>query len=349
MLPAFFESREHAHVTIQQILLIPNLNTCADVTSSERVAHGMASARSESKADPRRVKIMMSQYKEFHKRASPHQIAFPDEKDINMWYVLICNLSDVHEFGEYFIKFSAGPEFPQKAPKDFQLLTENGVFEMGGAICLSMGEFHDKDTGRSDVWRAALGMPGFAENVANAMISYRDLGGGIRIRSYDKKSAKKFDKKARQYARDSQKFNFAHNPGLHKRLEEFIAENPENPAVKGLLIARGKLAASTAEVADGPKAGTAAKLPDTLKASPKKAEAPKAGTAAKPPDAPKAGTKKPSTSAAIVALAKDIAQIKITTPMKVEKVTKSGASPADGATTPADDEGIGAFLDDLLL
>src|ERR1700678_3766053 len=115
--------------------------------------------------DPRRSKMMLSQYKEFHKRESPHQIAFPDEKNINTWYALICGLDGVHKFGEYFIKFKAGAEFPQKAPKNFRFLTENGVFETGGPICLSMGEHHDSEVGRTDVWRPSLGMTGFAENV----------------------------------------------------------------------------------------------------------------------------------------------------------------------------------------
>src|SRR5271156_5183429 len=87
--------------------------------------------------DSRRRKIMMSQYRAFHERKSPHQIAFPDPQNMNIWNVLICGMDGPHEFGEYFIRFEAGPDFPHRAPKSFQCLTENGVYEMGGPICIS--------------------------------------------------------------------------------------------------------------------------------------------------------------------------------------------------------------------
>lgn len=64
--------------------------------------------------NPRRTQVMMAQYKRFHTCSSPHQIAIPDEKNMNVWYVLICGLGDNHEFGEYIVKFKAGPEFPRK-------------------------------------------------------------------------------------------------------------------------------------------------------------------------------------------------------------------------------------------
>lgn len=213
--------------------------------------------------DSRRIRMMMSQYKEFHNRKSPYVICIPDHKNMNKWYALICGLDKPHEFGEYWIVFKAGPEFPQKAPKNFRVLTENGVFEMGGPICLSMGEFHDRDGGgRKDIWRPSLGMVGFAENVANAMICHSSLEGGLRIKPYptEIKGIKKFDSAVARVAQNSSKFNFAHSPQLVSHLNKFIQEFPNNPAVKGLLAGRAKAAGADKAVSlkTPPQAATSA-------------------------------------------------------------------------------------------
>jgi ubiquitin-protein ligase len=216
--------------------------------------------------DSRRSRMMMSQYKEFHKRASPHQIAIPDEKNMNTWYVLICGLDGIHEFAEYIIKFKAGEEFPQKAPKNFRVLTENGVFEMGGPICISLGEWHDRDAGRMDIWRPSLGMTGFAENVVSAFICYQSLEGGIRIRYYDAGNAtavKKYQTQATRMAKNSHKFNFVHSPGIMAKVEEFVQTYPDNPAVRNLVAQRAKLySGSRTKVRSGPTALGATKPPN---------------------------------------------------------------------------------------
>lgn len=191
----------------------------------------------------RHMKVMMAQVKNALKKPSELFIPFPDDMNLDRWVVLICGLEDAHEFGEYFVEFTAGPDFPDKAPKDYTVLTENGVFDLGGKICISLGEFHDKDKGRTDTWRPALGMPGFAANIANVFICYKMLGHGIRIKDYptDPVLQKEYDRNVARLAKQSYGFNSKHNKHLFDRLENFIKHNPKHPAVINIIAKRKKL------------------------------------------------------------------------------------------------------------
>ncbi|MDE2095926.1 MAG: hypothetical protein KGL39_01615 [Patescibacteria group bacterium] len=202
--------------------------------------------------NPRFLKVMMAQAKNgLTKFASEHFIPFPDEQQMNRWVVLISGLEDVHEFGEFFVEYTAGLEFlEKKAPKGFIALTANGTFVEGAPasreiICISLGEYHDGEKNRTDTWRPSLGLPGFAENVANAFIGYRDLEGGIRIKPYPKnpEERKVYEATARVLARRSRAFNEKHFPEYTKRLDEFIKNNPRHPCVVRLLKKREELAA----------------------------------------------------------------------------------------------------------
>lgn len=128
------------------------------------------------------------------------------------------------------------------------MLTQNGVFEMGGPICISIGEFHDKDGKRVDTWRPVMGMQGFAENVASSFIAYESFkgisNGGIRIYPCPEDGThdrKKYEERMRERAKMSYKFNLVHNYELHQKIEEFIETYPDSPAVKNLLLKRGQL------------------------------------------------------------------------------------------------------------
>lgn len=212
----------------------------------------MSSSASSGALRQRRVKMMGAQYAAWLKKPSPHFIAvIPDESDAFTWAVLVTNLDDPFKYGEFIYTFTAGADFPQKPPENLCSHTTNGVFEKGGKICLSMGEFHAKDQGRTDTWRPSLGMPGFAENIANSMICYGDLKGGVRIVEKMSPAAMKL------YARQSREHNHKNNGRLSAIFEQFIADHPDLEPVKTLMYGRAQFAshaspyAKTGDTAQG--------------------------------------------------------------------------------------------------
>ena len=209
----------------------------------------MASAtQTDAAAQQRRHKVLMAQYAAYSKNPSPYVIAVPDEADISKWIVLVCNLAAPFEFGEYLFTFAAGPDFPHKPPVNLCCHTANGVFVPGGKICISIGEYHAADKGRTDTWRPALGMKGFADNIGNSMICYDQLKGGVRI-------VEDFSPVAmRALARLSRASNHKNNAALSSIIEDFIASHLEFEPVKMLLAGRTAFAsqyAQTGNVAQG--------------------------------------------------------------------------------------------------
>lgn len=168
------------------------------------------------------TKIMMAQLKKAHKTDHPNLIPLIDEADVKTWHFLVCNLPDPYVGGEFIIKLVAPGEFPHKPPS-FSVLTPNGVFETGGKICLSIGEFHANDHKKSGErgaygWRSALGMIGFAREVVNAFIVPDSLGGGIRI------IRNRSDKKTRQLSAASRQFNTARRRAIAARFESILSD-----------------------------------------------------------------------------------------------------------------------------
>jgi ubiquitin-protein ligase len=127
--------------------------------------------------------VMAHQLKAAHKADHPNLMVHMDETDVKLWHFLVTNLPGPYAGGEYIFRLVAPDMFPQKPP-EFHFLTPNGVFEPGGKICISIGEFHAGDAaGKTGAygWRSALGMIGFAREVVNGMIDPAYLGGGIRV------------------------------------------------------------------------------------------------------------------------------------------------------------------------
>ena len=122
--------------------------------------------------------ILMNQYNKALKANNPNLITYVDENNLTIWYFLIKGLKDTpFEGGEYIFKLKAPDQFPHKPPS-FEFCTPNGVYDIGGKICISVGEFHANDkpgsTG-SYGWRPSLGMYGFANEVLNGLINYKFL------------------------------------------------------------------------------------------------------------------------------------------------------------------------------
>ena len=142
-------------------------------------------------ATERLTKILMAQYSRYLKEPHPNLLAQIDENDIRVWYFLIYGVDEPFKTGEYIFRLTANNEFPHKPPS-FDFITPNGVYDIGGKICISISEFHN------DNWRPSLGMAGFATQVYNGLICFEELKYGIRIltTNCDQKKLLAFQSKA---------------------------------------------------------------------------------------------------------------------------------------------------------
>jgi len=155
--------------------------------------------------------ILLNQYNKAIKQNNPNLTFLINENDIKIWYILIKGLDDEFKDGEYIFKITAPNEFPHKPPS-LECYTPNGVYDIGGKICISVGEFHANDNpGKTGGygWRPSLGMMGFATEVLNGLINYQFLEYGIRILSTDKNTKIKL-------AKESSNYNKKHYPELFK-------------------------------------------------------------------------------------------------------------------------------------
>ncbi|NBQ41990.1 MAG: hypothetical protein EBU23_05410 [Mycobacteriaceae bacterium] len=185
--------------------------------------------------DSRLTKILMAQFNNYMKDPHPNLLCIVDERDIRVWYFLIGGLDDSFLYGEYIIKITATDEFPQKPPR-LEVCTANGVYECGGPICISVGEYHANDAPGKDGshgWRPSLGMKGFAAQALNGMICSDALGSGIRIKVLP-------DVMKKSLAKVSRKNNEIMLKSICNRFEEVIAAFPESEPVRNITDARLK-------------------------------------------------------------------------------------------------------------
>lgn len=146
-------------------------------------------------------KILQAQYNRAIKNPHPNLKLGMDDSDVTVWYYMIYGLDDFKD-GQFIFKLTAPPSFPHKPPK-LEFLTPNGVFGLGGSVCISIGEFHSDDFKNINLdytygtlnnhisikekddgdygWRPSLGMNGFAIQVLNGYICADQLDHGIRI------------------------------------------------------------------------------------------------------------------------------------------------------------------------
>ena len=134
----------------------------------------MASTSShQAPCPPATARVLANQYRIALAKPFEHLLVWADEADLRRWFFLVVGLEPPFAGGEFVFLLTAPDTFPQEPPK-FEFLTPNGVFEPGGPICISIGEFHAHDApGASggQGWRPCLGMLGFAREVVNALVS----------------------------------------------------------------------------------------------------------------------------------------------------------------------------------
>lgn len=192
----------------------------------------------------RLARIMLYQLKAANGADHPNIMVYMDESDAKRWFFLVTNLPGPYAGGEYIFRLTAPNTFPQKPP-EFHFLTPNGVFELGGKICISIGEFHATDAaGETGAygWRSALGMIGFAREVVNGMIDPDYLGGGIRVRN-DPPAVKA------RHAAASEAYNRKHHAKLMGHFRDFEMTHPEHKVVRFRQMWRAATAAAATDFA----------------------------------------------------------------------------------------------------
>lgn len=192
------------------------------------------------------ARVMMYQLKAALKEDHPNLMVHVDDSVIRVWYFLVGNLPAPYIGGEYLFQLAAPDTFPERPPV-FSFLTPNGVFEPGGKICISIGEFHaTQAAGKTGAygWRPALGMMGFAREVVNALIVPEALGGGIRVRNDPP------DVKAR-LAAGSAAYNHKHHAGLVKSFQGFAESYPDLLVVRVRRMWRAAAAVAGVDFSSG--------------------------------------------------------------------------------------------------
>jgi ubiquitin-protein ligase len=154
-----------------------------------------------------------------------HFVAALDPGNSAVWYVLVVNLAPPLD-GEYLFRVTAPPGFPQKPP-EFTALTPNGVFEINGPLCISIGKYHPQN------YAQALGMDGFMRNAAMCLATFDSEIHGIGVTILPAAEQQRLANRS-----------LAYNAGLEGKagrgralVEEAIAAHPDFLAAR-LLLAR---------------------------------------------------------------------------------------------------------------
>jgi ubiquitin-protein ligase len=182
----------------------------------------------------RLAQVLLSQYRAYVAAPYPNLLARPDDQDLRVWHFLVAGLEEPYTGGEYLFRLTAPDEFPARPPR-FEFLTHNGVYALGGPICISIGEFHaDNRPGRDGAhgWRPSLGMHGFATQVVNGMIVPDTLGSGIRI-DIQPRAIRAI------LAKNSRKTNACYYPSLVAAFEALAVEMAGSEPARCLLRGRG--------------------------------------------------------------------------------------------------------------
>ncbi len=171
-----------------------------------------------------RNRTLINHFKEMISVRDSHVDCILADRDTFEFIFRIRNLkgmNDELEEGEYLLKLVPPYNYPLKPPS-FIFLTPNGIYDLGGPICISTGEYHSQN------YRATGKMIGFARDAWTAMVQWKDLGGGIRI------IKNRNEKTIRKHAQDSKDYNLAHyahyiellNKLPMNRLYNFMDEHP---------------------------------------------------------------------------------------------------------------------------
>lgn len=200
----------------------------------------------------RNAKIVAAHIKKAFESDNPNLLFLPAEDDFNVIFAMAVGLPHPYLSGEIILKLTLSGAFPQ-VPPELRCLTENGVYMVGGKICISVGEFHTNDVrknGQGDWgWRPALGLRGFAIEALNGILAPNSLNaskhpdsklGGIGI--LDTSPAHRA-----ALAAASSDYNAAHNAALMESFMDYATANPTLAASQAWLRQRAAHALAESE------------------------------------------------------------------------------------------------------
>ena len=146
-------------------------------------------------ADSKNTLRITAQYKKAIKEPNEFIKFALDDDDPYTWYIMVHNIAgskDEYLGGEYIFKFILPKDFPYSPPK-FYALTPNGLYDYNKICCISIGEFHKDD------YRTSLGVAGFARELANGMIVWKDVQQGMNMLKTTYEEKKTIAKKSVEY------------------------------------------------------------------------------------------------------------------------------------------------------
>ncbi len=170
-------------------------------------------------------KILAANITQWMKDADCRFVLMFRESSMRTFYALLfIDVKDSPLWGaELIYQFKLPGNFPQDPPS-VECLTPNGQMDLGGPICLGIGEWH------KDQWRGSLGIVGFVNYVWCCMTNMEQVEHGIRI---IKNTA---PGQLRKFAQESREYNRV-DPSTHAIQTEFetkIRDYPNIPAIRAL-------------------------------------------------------------------------------------------------------------------
>ena len=179
-----------------------------------------------SKVEAKRLKSIIQCFKKWSETRHPYlEFLMPDD-DVSKWWIRMSNFDgNDGEFkgGEYLIQMFAPKDYPF-GPPEFFYKTPTGVFEINVDVCLATGKFHKENFAAGQG-----GMGGYACQLLNSMIFWKDLGPGINIMDETYHCANREVKRSveprllesrKRYAAASREYNRKKYPDIIRQFDE---------------------------------------------------------------------------------------------------------------------------------
>ena len=162
------------------------------------------------------IKRLIGDIKLLSKDPHEHIEAYPDEKNMLLWYFLIRGPKFSDYAGGYYLgQIIHNPEYPAKPP-DFKMLTPSGRFLINQKICLSNSSYHANEW--SPMWNVKAILTGFL----SIMLDDNEHGISHITRGYAEK---------RMLAETSIEYNKKHHAHIIKKFKRFL-DAEGNPVPK---------------------------------------------------------------------------------------------------------------------
>jgi ubiquitin-conjugating enzyme E2 J2 len=168
----------------------------------------------------RLTKVLTSQYNRYIRQPEDNIIVVMDDANIKRWYALILGNHEPYHRAEILFMFKVPDEYPHKPPS-VECLTPNGIFELGGPLCVSISEFHRES------WVKSLGITGYAKQLWNALLCFSpdDTINSIRVTWTSPETRQSLANQSRAY-------NEKCNKEVYDLVNVYVETHPEFAAVK---------------------------------------------------------------------------------------------------------------------